>query len=202
MTPEELFMKNQRLVYYCLKGVTCPPAWTEDCIQEGMLELWRVCQKYKPDLGYAFATYAVPCIRGAMQRFARDFVSVIKIPRPMFDDGTYTEVQVSSLNELMNDENSADEFINFVPAEPDFYEELFQESLEDFLETIPVGRQRDIAEEVLYGGAYGDRPTQKMLAEKYGYSQPMVSRMRTKILKAFKEFLNGVDKGGDVDEEK
>lgn len=195
MRPEQLFEENMKLVHYCFKGLPCPPMWREDCIQEGMMELWRVCQRFDSGKGVAFSTYAVPCIRGAMQRFLREKVSVIKIPRTMFEDGTYTNIQIGSLDAVIDDESSNKSTSgDLIPAEPDFYPNLFDDTLEEFLATIPPGSYHDIAEEVLYGCAYGEPPTQAQLAVKYGMSQPNVSRMRTRARKAFRAFLDSIDK--------
>ena len=35
------------------------------------------------------------------------------------------------------------------------------------------------------------------LAEKYGYSQAQISRLRIKFRKEFRDFLNRIDRGGD-----
>lgn len=198
MTPQELFEQNQRLVYYCLKGIPCPPMWIEDLKQEGLLELWRVAQRFNPELGYSFSTYAVPSIRGAMQRFARDKMSTIRIPRSMWDDGTYADVQIMSLNSTIRDHTNAEsdtEFAGLIPGEEDFYPNIFEDTLDDFLETIPPGRYRDVAEEFMYGCAYGESPNQSYLAEKYNCSQAQISRYRRQMLADYQRFLNSIDKG-------
>lgn len=133
MTPEQLFEKNQNLVYYCMKRVSCPKAWYEDCLQEGFMELWRVCQKFDPSRGLAFATYAVPCIQGAMQRFCRENCSTIRIPRSMWEKGEVDQVIIGSLDALVDDEKSdSTTYGDFIPAEPDFYPGLFEDQIDDF----------------------------------------------------------------------
>lgn len=198
VSPEQLFNQNQKLVYYCMKGLNIPSAWYEDCIQEGMLELWRVCQGFDVDKGYKFATYAVPCIRGAIMRFYREKISTIRVPRGMWEEGRAGEVQIGSLDALVDAEKSeGTTFGDLIPAEPDFYPNLFEDTIDDFLNTIPPSVYHDVAEEVLYGLAFGEKLTQKELAEKYGQSQPNISRLTKKAKRKFKEFLNSVDKGGE-----
>lgn len=177
-----------------MKGLNIPPNWYEDCIQEGMLELWRVCQTFDTDKGCAFATYAVPCIRGAIMRFCREKISTIRIPKEIWYSGQAGEIQIGSLEALVDvDKSEGTTFGDLIPAKPDFYSNLFEDTLDDFLNTIPPSIYHDVAEEVLYGLAFGEKPTQKELAEKYGQSQPNVSRLSSRAIRNFKEFLNSID---------
>lgn len=196
MTPEQRFKDNIKLVHYCMKKVTYPAMYQEDIRQEGMLELWRVSQSFDESQGFAFATYAVPCILGAMRRFVREKCSTIRIPRPMWEKGE--TIAVGSLDALIDDEKSdTTTFGDLIPGEPDFYPELFEDQLDDFLATVTNAKHRDIYEEFAYGAAYGDATTQQELADKYGYAQSQVSRLRKKFRKEFRDFLNRIDKGGE-----
>lgn len=196
--PKQLFDENQKLVYYCMKSIQVPSLYYEDCVQEGLLELWRVCQTFDVDKGYKFATYAVPCIRGAIQRFCREKISTIRIPCDMWEAGRAGELQIGSLDALVDAEKSeGTTFGDLISSEPDFYPTLFEDTIDDFLKTIPKGRHRDIAEEVLYGSAFGEKLTQEALAEKYGISQPQVCRLTNRAKENFKKFLQEVDKGGE-----
>lgn len=194
MSPKELFDQNQNLVYYCIKSLNIPSTWYDDCIQEGMLGLWRACQEFDLDKGCKFATYAVPCIRGSIIRFCRDKIPTIRIPRHVWESGRAGEIKISSLDELIDIEKSKNTTLgDFIPAEPDFYPTLFEDTIDDFLRTLPKGKYRDIAEEVLYGLAFGDKPTQKFLAEKYNMSQAMACRLSMRARENFKKFLQRID---------
>ena len=196
MTPEQRFNDNIKLVHYCMNKVSYPTLYQEDVRQEGMLELWRVSQSFDESRGFAFATYAVPCILGAMRRFVREKCSPVHIPRTMWEAGE--KISVSSLDALVDDEKSDTvTFGDLIPGEPDFYPELFEDQLDDFLSTVTNVRYRNLYEEFAYGAAYGDQPTQQELAEKYGYSQPQIARLRTRFRKEFRNFLNRIDKGGE-----
>lgn len=52
----------------------------EDLIQVGMEGLIFACDHFDSELGNEFSTYAVPCIRGAIQHHLRDRISSIRIP--------------------------------------------------------------------------------------------------------------------------
>lgn len=192
MTPEQRFKDNTRLVHYCMRKVSYPALYQEDVCQEGMLALWRAAQSFDESKGFAFSTYAVHWIFGAMKRFVRDNCSTIRISRTMWYSGE--SIPISSLDALIDEEKSeTTTFGDLIPGEPDFYPELFEDQLDDFLTTVGNARYRDIYEELAYGAAYGDAPTQQELAEKYGYSQAQISRLRVKFREEFRDFLNQID---------
>ncbi|MEQ8462130.1 RNA polymerase sigma factor SigF [Coleofasciculus sp. E1-EBD-02] len=53
----------------------------DDLVQLGYLGLIRAIERFKPDQGYAFSSFAVPFIRGEMLHFLRDKGHIVKIPR-------------------------------------------------------------------------------------------------------------------------
>lgn len=53
----------------------------EDLEQIGYLGLIRAIERFNPNQGYAFSSFAVPYIRGEMSHFLRDRSSTIKVPR-------------------------------------------------------------------------------------------------------------------------
>lgn len=194
MTPEQRFNDNINLVHYCMKKLYYPAMYQEDVRQEGMLALWSAAQSFDESRGFAFSTYAVPGILGTMRRFIREKCSTIRIPRTMWEDGKI--IPISSLDAIIDEENGGITLGDMIPGEQDFYPELFEDQLEDFLSTVTNARYRDIYEEFAYGAAYGDVLTQQELAEKYGLSQASVSRLSKRFQKEFRDFLNRIDKGG------
>ena len=53
----------------------------EDLEQIGYLGLIRAIERFSPNQGYAFSSFAVPYIRGEILHFLRDHSGIIKIPR-------------------------------------------------------------------------------------------------------------------------
>lgn len=53
----------------------------EDLVQIGYLGLIRAIERFDPNQGYAFSSFAVPYIRGEMLHFLRDRSTLVKIPR-------------------------------------------------------------------------------------------------------------------------
>lgn len=191
MEPRSRFDRNQKIVYYCLQKIHCPAAWHEDCLQEGMLELWRVCHTFNESAGFAFSTYAVPAVWGAMKRFCREKISVIRLPRTMLKDECWRELIVGSLDTPIN-EDTENTMADFIPDKPDFYEGLFEDQLDDFLATIK-GRYHDVAEEWVYSYLYGQEVTQIELAKKYQCSQPQVARYIKRFKDEYRTWISRID---------
>ena len=77
---ELLFHKNTGLMRHIVKrylGRGCEP---EDLFQLGAIGLLKAIEKFDPDYGVCFSTYAVPMIAGEMRRFLRDD-GMVKVSR-------------------------------------------------------------------------------------------------------------------------
>lgn len=57
----------------------------EDLFQVASEALVRAAHSYDPDRGYAFASYARPCIAGALKRYFRDYAWAVHVPRQTKD---------------------------------------------------------------------------------------------------------------------
>lgn len=58
----------------------------DDLEQQAMISLIWAVEKFQPDKGYQFSTFAVPVIRGRLMNFIRDKSALIKIPRKINED--------------------------------------------------------------------------------------------------------------------
>ena len=57
----------------------CPEPY-EDLEQIGYFGLIRAIERFNPDRGYAFSSFAIPYIRGEILHFIRDRAGVVKSP--------------------------------------------------------------------------------------------------------------------------
>ena len=106
---QRLTEKNLRLVISVAKKYRGMGLPFEDLIQEGNLGLMKAIDKFDPDRGYRFSTYATWWIRQAVQRSVADKGRTIRVPVHMGEKirkmaRTYNELSASLEREPTDEE--------------------------------------------------------------------------------------------------
>lgn len=76
----QLVEANMRLVINIAKGYHCSMVPFEDLVQEGAIGLMTACERYDPNKGYRFSTYATYWIRQAISRAIDNKSRAIRVP--------------------------------------------------------------------------------------------------------------------------
>jgi RNA polymerase sigma-B factor len=83
-----LVLHHQRLVYYVARQFRAGGGNSlDDLIQVGFLGLIEAIERYDPDAGATFVTYAMPTIVGVLKHYLRDQSWVVKAPRRLRELG-------------------------------------------------------------------------------------------------------------------
>jgi len=76
----KLIEANMRLVISIARRYYCPGIPFDDLVQEGAIGLMRACQRFDPERGYRFSTYATHWIRQAICRAIDAAGRAIRVP--------------------------------------------------------------------------------------------------------------------------
>lgn len=214
----EIILKNRNLVHYILKGMRIQPGTPdyEDLFSVGVIELIRVIDAFDKDKGFAFTTYAYPCIKGAIQRYIREKTTIIKLPRGVIDN-RISALEKLNVNESLTSEElqsllvwdyssldadidtSKDEggitlmdTLQDYKATDELNEFINYDYLESCIEELLThynGRTRGIIDDFYYSTLYDEGMKQRELAKKYNVSQSYAARILQKAHKRFKMIL-------------
>ncbi len=131
---EHLIRRHEGLVRHVVKDYTGSGESYEDLYSVGMLGLINAVDRFDPDRGTRFATFAVPTIRGEIRRYFRDKTWGVRVPR--------------RIQELSLKARDAVERFTASHGRAPTYEELARElgvTEEEAIEALEVSRQYDLA---------------------------------------------------------
>ena len=164
MTPEELYLANERLAYWVLAKYYPSFQMDEDYQQVAKIGLWKACLGYKEDAQIKFSSYASRCILNEICNYFRDSGQASR-------DGASS----LSLDVQINDDTT---LANLIPGDKDV---LFID-FNGFWESL-TSREKKIVAMLIQG------LTNREIGNSIGVSNQRVSEI---LLKAKQKFLNYV----------
>lgn len=164
----------------------------EDLINEGNMGLMKAAEKFNPDCGTKFITYAVWWIKAYIQKSIRETATGIKFPSSKYKEMNNPKWKISSLNKEMKFDNKNVELISIIEDEniesPDnkilnkfLVEELYQN----------INELNDIEKNVILNrfGFKGDRKSLSEIGRSLNLSRERIRQIEHRALCLLKEKL-------------
>ena len=114
-----------------------------DLIQEGNLGLMKAAEKFEPERGFKFSTYATWWIRQSITRAIADQGRTIRIPVHLVESINRVKKTAADLLHKNGREPTVEEIAAALDMEPDKVRELLQLSQEPISLETPVGEEED-----------------------------------------------------------
>ena len=124
----ELIEEHRWVAIHCARRFDRRGEPLDDLIQVGQLGLLKAVQRFDPDVGVSFASYAIPTVMGELRRHFRDATWAIKVPRRVKD----LHVDLGNAVDFLSGENGR-------PPTPNEIAEHLGVTVDAVLEAIEAG---------------------------------------------------------------
>jgi RNA polymerase sigma-B factor len=104
-----LIEEHRWLAVHCARRFAGKGEPLDDLIQVAMLGVLKAVERFDPDYGATFATFAVPTITGELRRHFRDTTWAVHVPRRARDLQHTIKVAVNDLSQALGRSPTADE---------------------------------------------------------------------------------------------
>ena len=170
MTPEELYLANENLVYHILKKYFSDKFFDEDLQQIGKMALWKACICFDSERG-KFSSYACMCIHNdiAMELRSRNCIK---------RRGEENDILISLDAPVRKFESEKIRIADTVPGDPD----VNFCDLEGLWKSLNK-KEQDVVRELFLGKKH------KQIAKDLGISRSYVSRLVGQVRKKWAEYI-------------
>lgn len=187
---DEMQVRNMRLVLHWAMRYQGHGVDFDDLVQEGSFGLRRAVEKFEPDQGFKFSTYASWWIRQSLQRAVGRHARIITIPEGVLQrerDAELSEEKIelaprvlASLDAPLGGDNSFSTFGELLPSQDPGPEELAASGFAGEEVRAALERLEPMTREVmeLRWGLTGNRPLPLIVvAAQLGISVKLVKRL-------------------------
>lgn len=136
---KRLIESNMRLVVNIAKTFSNPAVTLEDLVQEGAIGLVRAVERFDPDRGYRFSTYATHWIRQAISRAVNGKSKAIRLPAHVWQTLRRIDKARQDATQRLGREPSIEELASLVGMTPRRVRALAQSSQEMLSLDVAVG---------------------------------------------------------------
>jgi RNA polymerase sigma-B factor len=81
----ELIEEHRWVAVHCARRFNNRGEPLDDLIQVGMLGVLKAAERFDPEVGVSFTTFAIPTVMGELRRHFRDTTWAVRVPRRMKD---------------------------------------------------------------------------------------------------------------------
>lgn len=170
----------------------------DDLINEGNLGLLRAAEKFDPNNGTKFTTYAVWWIREAIQKAIRETSTGVKFPAKKFTEMKSDEWKIASLDKTI--ENSEDDSASLLSFQKDNKEKspekafVQMQMIKEISEAVNQLKEKEQQIIKLRYGLTGKNPMSlSEIGNEMGFSKERIRQIENKALCELKEILQYED---------
>jgi RNA polymerase sigma-B factor len=123
---EALILRHRRLVGRLARDFRASGFADEDLRQAGTVGLILAVDRFQPEKGARFVTYACVTIRGELQHLLRDHGWAVRVSRPVQDLGRRAAAEHERLSQRLGRRPATEELARALDETPDAVEEALQ----------------------------------------------------------------------------
>lgn len=179
----KLVEANSRFVVSVAKKYQGNGLELEDLISEGNIGLLIAVDKFEPEKGYKFISYAVWWIRQSIMKAINDKSRAVRIPSNKIKDAELYEIDVCSLDTPVGEDEDSS-FGDFIQSDLDIEQDVMEQALTESINGI-LSRFPEREREVIirrYGLNNQKALSLKEVGDLYGLTKERIRQIEKKMI--------------------